>query len=99
MLIAGAWADFENWALNALPVFEIFFLLAMVSLLALVVRTMPRTKPQEIKPDSVSSVGWEDIAGAELGELLGAAQELDDLLEFLAGVLDAGDVLPGDRAD
>jgi len=31
----------------------------MVGLLSLVVRTMPRTKPQEIKPDSVSSVGWE----------------------------------------
>ena len=78
MLIAGAWANFENWALNALPVFEIFFLLAMVTLLALVVRTMPRTKPQEIKPDSVSSVGWEDIAGVE-----DARQELEEVVEFL----------------
>ena len=40
-------------------------MVAMVTLLAFVMRTMPRTKPQEIKPDSDSSVGWDDIAGVE----------------------------------
>ena len=79
MPIASFWADFENWALNALPVFEIFFLLAMVSLLALVVKTLPRTKPQEIKPDSDSAVGWEDIAGVE-----DARAELQEVVEFLS---------------
>ena len=78
MPIASFWANFENWALNALPVFEIFFLLAMVSLLALVVKTLPRTKPQEIKPDSDSAVGWEDIAGVE-----DARAELQEVVEFL----------------
>jgi cell division protease FtsH len=78
MLIAGVWANVETWALNALPVFEIFFLMAMVTLLSLVVRTMPRTKPQEIKPDSASSVAWADIAGVE-----GARAELEEVVEFL----------------
>ncbi len=79
MPIASFWADFENWALNALPVFEIVFLLAMVSLLALVVKSLPRTKPQEIKPDSDSAVGWEDIAGVE-----DARAELQEVVEFLS---------------
>ncbi|HXR13945.1 MAG TPA: AAA family ATPase [Solirubrobacteraceae bacterium] len=78
MVIAGAWSSIEAWAFNALPVFEIFFLLAMVGLLSLVVRTMPRTKPQEIKPDSASSVGWEDIAG-----VADARAELEEVVEFL----------------
>jgi cell division protease FtsH len=77
--IASFWADFENWALNALPVFEIVFLLAMVTLLALVVKSLPRTKPQEIKPDSASAVGWEDIAGVE-----DARAELQEVVEFLS---------------
>ena len=53
-------------------------MLAMVALMALVMRTMPRTKPQEIKPDSASSVGWEDIAGVE-----DARAELQEVVEFL----------------
>ncbi len=79
MPIATWWTDVEAWAYNALPVFEIFFLLAMVSLLALVVRTLPRTKPQEIKPDSASAVGWDDIAGVE-----DARAELQEVVEFLS---------------
>ncbi len=78
MVIAGAWSSIEAWAYNALPVFEIFFLVAMVTLLSLVVRTMPRTKPQEIKPDSASSVGWDDIAGVQ-----DARSELEEVVEFL----------------
>jgi cell division protease FtsH len=79
VLIAGLWSNVEAWAYNALPVFEIFFLLAMVSLLALVVRTLPRTKPQEIKPDSASAAGWDDIAGVE-----DARAELQEVVEFLS---------------
>ncbi len=37
-------------------------------------------------------------ARAEAGEALGVAQELDDLLQFHPRVLDAGDVVPADRA-
>ena len=63
MLIASSWSNIEAWAYNALPVFEIVFLVSMVALFTLVVRSLPRTRPQEIKPDSASAVGWEDIAG------------------------------------
>ena len=41
-------------------------------------RSLPRTKPQEIKPDSDSSVGWDDIAGVE-----DASAELQEVVEFL----------------
>jgi cell division protease FtsH len=78
VVIAGAWSSIEAWAYNAMPVFEIVFLMAMVGLLSMVVRTMPRTKPQEIKPDSASSVGWDDIAGVE-----DARAELEEVVEFL----------------
>src|SRR5579872_1843674 len=78
MVLAGFWGGLESWALGALPVFEIIFLVAMVSLLALVVRSMPRTKPQEIKPDSASSVGWDDVAG-----VADARHELQEVVEFL----------------
>jgi cell division protease FtsH len=77
--IAGVWSNIEIWALNALPVFEIFFLVAIVVLLTLAIRTLPRTKPQEIKPDSASSVGWDDIAGVE-----DARAELQEVVEFLS---------------
>src|SRR5579871_4573788 len=53
-------------------------MVAMVTLLILVARNMPRTKPQEIKPDSDSSVGWDDIAGVE-----DAREELAEIVEFL----------------
>jgi cell division protease FtsH len=79
VLIASSWSNIEAWAYNALPVFEIVFLVSMVALLTFVVRSLPRTKPQEIKPDSASSVGWEDIAGVE-----DARAELQEVVEFLS---------------
>ena len=39
---------------------------------------MPRTKPQQIKPESNQSIGWEDVAGAEE-----AKAELAEIVEFL----------------
>src|SRR5579872_2130542 len=78
MVLAGFWGGLESWALGALPVFEIIFLVAMVSILVAFLRRMPRTRPQEIKPDSASAVGWEDIAGVE-----DAREELAEVVEFL----------------
>ena len=39
---------------------------------------MPRTKPQQIKPSSSSSVSWDDVAGVEE-----AKDELREVVEFL----------------
>src|SRR3977135_4291865 len=41
-------------------------------------KLMPKTKPQQIKPASSSSIGWDDIAGVEE-----AKHELQEVVEFL----------------
>src|SRR5258707_1923969 len=41
-------------------------------------KLMPKTKPQQIKPASPSSIGWADIAGVEE-----AKHELQEVVEFL----------------
>src|SRR6266513_4817767 len=41
-------------------------------------KLMPKTKPQQIKPESSSSIGWADIAGVEE-----AKHELQEVVEFL----------------
>ena len=41
-------------------------------------KLMPRTKPQEIKPDSKASIGWDDVAGADE-----AKAELQEVVDFL----------------
>ena len=51
-------------------------LIAVVLLLTL--RYMPRTKPQEIKPQSSDAIGWDDVAGVEE-----AKDELREVVEFL----------------
>ena len=72
-------ASFSDTLRSWLPGVTILFMVAMIVLLALVMRTLPRTKPQEIKPDSDSAVGWEDIAGVE-----DARAELAEVVEFLS---------------
>ena len=56
----------------------IIFMGALVVLLAAALRTMPRTKPQQIKPDSSPTIGWDDIAGVDE-----AKEELQEVVEFL----------------
>ena len=65
----------EDWAVVWLP---IIFMAAILGVLALTLRFMPRTKPQQIKPESSGSVGWDDVAGAEE-----AKEELREVVEFL----------------
>jgi cell division protease FtsH len=74
VLIASFYTAAQNW----LPAVSIIFMIALVTVFVFVLRNMPRTKPQEIKADSVSSVGWDDIAGVE-----DARQELEEVVEFL----------------
>jgi cell division protease FtsH len=65
----------ENWAIIWLP---IIFMGLLLVILGMAVRYMPRTKPQQIKPSSSSSVSWDDVAGVEE-----AKDELREVVEFL----------------
>src|SRR4051794_39193876 len=51
------WDDLTNFALTWLP---IIFMGLIVLLIGLTMRYMPRTKPQEIKPDTSQSIRWGD---------------------------------------
>jgi cell division protease FtsH len=74
VLIASLYTAAQNW----LPAVSIIFMVALVTVFVLVLRNMPRTKPQEIAPESDSAVGWDDIAGVE-----DARAELEEIVEFL----------------
>src|SRR3954452_21686189 len=67
--------SFQDWAVLWLP---IIFMGALVGLLAAALRTMPRTKPQQLKPESSPTIGWGDIAGVDE-----AKEELQEVVEFL----------------
>ncbi|HEX2232416.1 MAG TPA: ATP-dependent zinc metalloprotease FtsH, partial [Thermoleophilaceae bacterium] len=70
-----SWQDIENWMVIWLP---IIFMALIAVVLVMTLRYMPRTKPQEIKPQSSSSVRWQDVAGVEE-----AKDELREVVEFL----------------
>jgi cell division protease FtsH len=70
-----SWSDVEDWAVVWLPI----IFLGIVSLgLLWMLRLMPRTKPQEIKPSSAGAVRWEDVAGVEESK-----DELREVVDFL----------------
>jgi cell division protease FtsH len=71
-------ASFYTAAQNLLPAISILFMVALIAVFVLVLRNMPRTKPQEIKADADSAVGWDDIAGVQDARL-----ELEEVVEFL----------------
>ncbi len=68
----------RDWALEWSGVFSILFMALLVFFLWRTVKLMPRTKPQEIKPNVKHAVGWEDVAGADE-----AKDELHEVVEFL----------------
>jgi len=74
-VIALSWDGIQQWMLTWLPL--IFMGLIAFVLLGML-RFMPRTKPEEIKPDSKSSVKWDDVAGVEE-----AKEELREIVDFL----------------
>jgi cell division protease FtsH len=67
--------EFANWCVTWLP---ILFMGALVFFLWKTLKVMPRTKPQQIKPESNQSTSWDDVAGAEE-----AKAELAEIVEFL----------------
>jgi cell division protease FtsH len=71
----SAWDDMQSWMLTWLP---IIFMGLIALAVVWMIRYMPRTKPQEISPDSSSSVRWQDVEGVEE-----AKDELREVVEFM----------------
>src|SRR3954471_14007784 len=67
--------DLQDFALTWLP---LIFMALLVFLVWRTLKVMPRTKPQQIKPESKLEVAWDDIAGADE-----AKAELQEVVEFL----------------
>jgi cell division protease FtsH len=72
---AIAWYEIESWIITWAP---IIFMGLLVFFIWRTMKLMPRTKPQEITPDSDSSTGWAQVAGADE-----AKAELQEVVEFL----------------
>src|SRR3954465_9174564 len=71
----STWDQITSFIYNWGP---IVFMGLIVFFLFRTMKMMPKTKPQEIKPDSASSVGWDDVAGADE-----AKAELQEVVDFL----------------
>jgi cell division protease FtsH len=69
------WYKVENNIITWAP---ILFMGLLVFFVWRLMKMMPKTKPQEIKPDSKSSVGWSDVAGCDE-----ARAELQEVVDFL----------------
>ena len=67
--------DVQDWAVIWLP---IIFMALIAVVLLMTLRYMPRTKPQQIEPQSSGSVGWNDVAGVDE-----AKDELREVVDFL----------------
>jgi cell division protease FtsH len=74
-VIALSWDGIQQWMLTWLP---LIFMGLIAVVLIWMLRFMPRTKPQEIKPDSKASVTWDEVAGADE-----AKEELREIVDFL----------------
>ena len=73
-----AWYDWDNLQDLIITWAPILFMGLLVFFLWRTMKLMPRTKPQEIKPDAKAAIGWDDVAGADE-----AKSELQEVVEFL----------------
>jgi cell division protease FtsH len=71
----SVWDHIESGILTWAP---IVFMALICIVLWRTMKLMPRTKPQQIKPESKGSIGWADVAGADE-----AKAELQEVVEFL----------------
>ncbi len=71
-------SQIQSAALNWSPVVMILFFAALLYLMLRTLKSMPRVKPQQIKPASNQSVSFADIAGVDE-----AKAELEEIVEFL----------------
>jgi cell division protease FtsH len=67
--------DVYSWLHDWLP---IIFMGLLVCAVFLLLRFMPRTRPQQIKPESSPPIGWSEIAGADE-----AKEELREVVDYL----------------
>jgi cell division protease FtsH len=67
--------DLASTILQWLP---LIFMGILVGAVVMLVRTMPRTRPQEIRPDSTPTIAWSEIAGADE-----AKEELREVVDYL----------------
>jgi cell division protease FtsH len=67
--------DISSWLQAWLPI--IFMGLLVVGVFSMM-RFMPRTRPEQIKPDNAPSIGWSEIAGADE-----AKEELREIVDYL----------------
>jgi cell division protease FtsH len=69
------YSDLQAWLQAWLPIIFMFLLVVGIFLL---MRFMPRTRPQRLKPDAAPPIGWADIAGVDE-----AKEELREVVEYL----------------
>ena len=75
VLFAVSYEQVETWVITWVP---ILFMGLIVFFLWRTLKVMPKTKPQQIKPESKISISWADVAGADE-----AKHELQEVVEFL----------------
>ena len=68
----------KDFGLEWSGVATLIFMSVMMYVFIRMLRLMPKTKPVQIKPETKSSVGWDDIAGVD-----DAKAELREVVEFL----------------
>jgi cell division protease FtsH len=71
----GLWDEIQGYVLTWAP---LIFMALIVIVLFRTMKLMPRIKPQQLKPESKSMIGWPDVAGADE-----AKAELQEVVEFL----------------
>jgi len=69
------WDSISTWLQTWAP---IIFMGLLVFFIWRTLKMMPKTKPQEIKPEAKGAIGWADVAGADE-----AKAELQEVVEFL----------------
>jgi cell division protease FtsH len=77
-------SEIQNFAYSWEPVMFVLFFVIIIYVMWRMLKVMPRTKPQQIKPSAKQSVTFADIAGVDeaKGELLEIVEFLRDPKEF-----------------
>jgi cell division protease FtsH len=78
MALLGFFSDVRTWALEWSGVATLLFMVGMLFFFWRTLKLMPRTKPQQIKPQTRTAIGWDEIAG-----VVDAKEELKEVVQFL----------------